>query len=403
LVIKTLQSLKNLGGPVLLHLATVKGKGYSPAENDPAHYHGVGKFDKVTGKPNKNAGLPSYTKVFGDTMTQLAAKDERVIAVTAAMASGTGLDGFAKEYPNRFFDVGIAEEHAGCFAAGLAAEGARPYMVVYSTFLQRAYDQIIHDVALQKLPVVFCVDRAGLVGEDGPTHHGAFDLSYLCAVPNLTVAAPKDGDELRSMLRYTIDNELNGPVAIRFPRAPIPCELSEEPPALDWGRWEICSSLTEIVVFAVGTMVTTALEAKKMLAERGIDLTVVNARFVQPLDFDCLDKIRKSSKYILTMEENVLRGGFGEAIGAYLMSNGYRGGFKALGIPDRFVTHGARASLLKEINLDTESVADNIANLVQPAESNGGFLNKLRFRHNESDQKKIIAEHSHLVESDKKG
>ena len=403
LVIKTLQSLKNLGGPVLLHLATVKGKGYAPAEGDPASYHGVGKFDKVTGKPNKESGLPAYTKVFGDTMMQLAAKDERVIAITAAMASGTGLDGFAKEYPDRFFDVGIAEEHAGCFAAGLAAEGARPYMVVYSTFLQRAYDQIIHDVALQKLPVIFCIDRAGLVGEDGPTHHGVFDLSYLSVVPNLTLAAPKDGDELRSMLHYTLDNELDGPVAIRFPRAPIPYALSEKPPALDWGQWETCSPLGDTVVLAVGTMVTTALEAKKMLAERGIDLTVINARFIRPLDIDCLDKVRESAKSILTLEENVLRGGFGGTIGAYLMSCGYRGRFKALGIPDRFVTHGARASLLKEINLDTESVADSIANLVQPEGSHGGFLHKLRFRRNDSARKKMIAERSQLVQSDEKG
>lgn len=403
LVIKTLQSLKSIGGPVILHLVTVKGKGYAPAESDPASYHGVGKFDKVTGKPNKKSGLPAYTKVFGDTMMQLAAKDQRVIAITAAMASGTGLDGFAKEYPDRFFDVGIAEAHAGCFAGGLAAEGARPYMVVYSTFLQRAYDQIIHDIALQKLPVVFCIDRAGLVGEDGPTHHGVFDLSYLSAVPNLTLAAPKDGDELRSMLHYTCDNELDGPVAIRFPRAPIPYALSDKPAALDWGRWETCTPLGDTVVLAVGTMVTTALEAKEILADRGIELSVVNARFIQPLDLDCLDKVRESAKRILTLEENVLRGGFGQTIGAYLMSHGYRGGFKAMGIPDRFVTHGARASLLKEINLDTESVADSIANLVQPDESNGGFLHKLIFRRNEAARKKSVTERSHLVESDNKG
>lgn len=403
LVIKTLQSLKSLGGPVLLHLATVKGKGYAPAEKDPASYHGVGKFDKVTGKPDKKAGLPAYTKVFGDTMTQLAAKDQRVIAITAAMASGTGLDDFAKEYPDRFFDVGIAEGHAGCFAAGLAAEGARPFMVVYSTFLQRAYDQIIHDVALQKLPVVFCVDRAGLVGEDGPTHHGVFDLSFLSVVPNLTVAAPKDGDELRAMLHYTVDNELDGPVAIRFPRAPIPYELSEEIQTIDWGRWETLSPLEDTVVLAVGTMVTTALAAKKLLAERGIDLTVVNARFVRPLDIECLDTVRKSAKRILTLEENVLRGGFGETIGAYLMSHGYRGRFKALGIPDRFVTHGARASLLKEIKLDTESVADSIATIAQPEESSGGFLNRLMFRRNDSVRIKSVRERGRQVESEKKG
>ncbi|MDH4035071.1 MAG: hypothetical protein OEV80_14875 [candidate division Zixibacteria bacterium] len=297
----------------------------------------------------------------------------------------------------------MAEEHAGCFAAGLAAEGAKPYMVVYSTFLQRAYDQIIHDIALQKLPVVFCIDRAGLVGEDGPTHHGAFDLSYLAAVPNLTVAAPKDGDELCSMMHYTVDNELDGPVAIRFPRASIPYELSDDPAKLDWGRWEVCSPMSDIVILAVGTMVSTALAARDLLAQRGVNIMVVNARFVRPLDLDCLNSLAKKAKLIVTIEENVLRGGFGQTVGSCLMTDGYRGEFKALGIPDRFVTHGARDLLLKEINLDVEGVVDSIVKLALPDEPNGGFLHKLRLRRGDNSRRTSVVEHSHLVKSDDKG
>ncbi len=402
LVIKTLQSLKNLGGPVLLHLATVKGKGYAPAEGDPASYHGVGKFDKVTGKPDKKTGLPAYTKVFGDSMIELARKDQRVIAITAAMTSGTGLDRFAKEFPQRFYDVGIAEEHAGCFAAGLAAEGARPYVVIYSTFLQRAYDQIIHDIALQKLPVVFCIDRAGLVGEDGPTHHGAFDLSYLSAVPDLTVAAPKDGDELIAMLHQTIDSERNGPVAIRFPRAAIPYELKGKLHSIDWGRWEECTPLTDTVVLAVGTMVATAIEARTKLADQGIEIGVVNARFVSPFDMDCLDRVMTTAKRIITIEENVYRGGFGQAVGAYLMSHKYNGEFRSYATPDRFVTHGARDLLLKEIGLDPDGITESIRSIVRKEHTNGGFLQKLMFRRNDSARRKTSSRQPHLVHSEEK-
>ena len=403
LVVKTLQSLKNLGGPIILHLATKKGKGYDPAEGDPTSYHGIGKFDKVTGKPAEKSGRPTYTKVFGDTMLELAARDKRVIAITAAMATGTGLDKFAQKFPDRFYDVGIAEGHAACFAGGLAAEGARPYMAVYSTFMQRAYDQIIHDIALQKLPVVFCMDRAGLVGEDGPTHHGAFDLSYLSPVPDLTVAVPKDGNELRSMLHYTIEHELPGPVAIRYPRASVPTEMTEAVAPIEWGKWELCSPEAEVTILATGTMVMTALEAKKKLAAR-IDVAVVNARFIRPLDHETLERIRNSAQLVVTLEENVLRGGFGQAVGAFLLDHGYRGAFKALGIPDRFVTHGDLPSLLREIGLDVESVAASIESLAkQHLRLEGGFLQKLRFRRNGSQRKKSEPNLSRMVEADDKG
>ncbi|MEW5995021.1 MAG: 1-deoxy-D-xylulose-5-phosphate synthase, partial [Candidatus Zixiibacteriota bacterium] len=266
LLIKTLQRVKNLHGPILLHVATVKGKGYEPAENDPSKFHGVGKFDKITGKAGrKSPGRPAYTDVFGDTMLELAAKDDRVVAITAAMPDGTGLMKFAEQFPERFFDVGIAEGHAGTFAAGLAAGGARPYVAIYSTFLQRAFDMVAHDVALQNLPVVFCMDRAGLVGNDGPTHHGVFDLTYMSTIPNLTVAAPKDGNELRAMLHYTVDNSFEGAVAIRYPRDSIPTDMQDEIAHIEWGEWKALTPLNDIVLLATGTMVTVGQQAAKIL------------------------------------------------------------------------------------------------------------------------------------------
>jgi len=383
LVVKTLQRLRNLGGPIILHLATVKGKGFDPAEGDPTSYHGVGKFDKVTGKPAaKSPGFPTYTKVFGDTMLELATKDKRVIAITAAMATGTGLDKFAKEYPERFYDVGIAEGHAGCFAAGLAADGARPYMAVYSTFMQRAYDQIIHDIALQKLPVVFCMDRAGLVGADGPTHHGAFDLSYLAPVPNLDVAVPKDGNEFRAMLHYTIDHDLDGPVAIRYPRMSIPTAMEQSIAAIEWGKWENLTPDASVVLLATGSMVTTALEVRENLAEE-VEVAVVNARFIRPLDMDCLEHLKSAADMIVTLEENVHRGGLGQTVGAWLAEQGHSGVFRGLAIPDRFVTHGDRPALLREIGLDTESITEVVAGLARAQAKEGrGFLQKLKLRRN---------------------
>ena len=361
LMIKTLKDIRNLTGPIMLHVATVKGKGYAPSEEDAYKFHGVGKFNKVTGKSDKAAAaLPSYTEVFGQTIVELAEKDKRVNAITAAMSSGTGLDAFAAKYPDRFYDVGIAEGHAACFAAGLAADGARPYLVVYSTFMQRAYDQVIHDMAIQNLPVVICMDRGGLVGNDGPTHHGVFDLAYLSTVPNVTMVAPKDGNEFRAMLHHTIDHDLPGVTAIRYPRATIPDALTEKVPTIEWGTWEWLGEPNPIIVLAVGEMVQETLKALPLLAERGLNPCVINARFVSPMDMVVLDKARQTAQVLVTVEEGSIRGGFGQAVAEYLMSRGFTGRFQAMGLPERFVTHGDRKQLLREVELDAQGIADAV-------------------------------------------
>ncbi|HHI03622.1 MAG TPA: 1-deoxy-D-xylulose-5-phosphate synthase, partial [candidate division Zixibacteria bacterium] len=355
LMIKMLNQLKELSGPLLLHLVTVKGKGYAPAEADATKFHGIGAFDKITGKTNSKSGKPAYTEVFGDTMIELGKINKKIVAITAAMSSGTGLTKFAETFPNRFYDVGIAEGHAVCFAAGLAASGMRPFVAIYSTFLQRAYDQIIHDVALQKLPVVFCIDRGGLVGDDGPTHHGTFDLSYLSAVPGITIMVPKDGNEFRAMLHAAVTVELEGPCAIRYPRASIPDEIRSGFELIKWGTWEQLHDQGDMVIIATGTMVETAKEVHEILKDK-YQIAVINARFVKPLDMEMLQFCQKKYKNILTLEENVLPGGLGQAIGARLKENGYSGGFHALGLPDKFITHGNRAILLSETGLDVTGV-----------------------------------------------
>jgi 1-deoxy-D-xylulose-5-phosphate synthase len=380
LLVKTLQNLKQIHGPVMLHIATKKGKGYEPAEGDPYKYHGVGKFDKITGKlAPKSDGLPAYTKVFGDTMVELGEKNDKVIAITAAMSQGTGLDPFGQKFPERFFDVGIAEAHAGCFASGLAADGMKPYLTIYSTFLQRAYDQVIHDIGIHNLPVVLCMDRAGLVGEDGPTHHGVFDIAYLSTVPGYTVCAPKDGNELRSMLHYTADTELDGPVAIRYPRENTPTEMTSTVAPIEWGRWETVTPLTDIVLLAVGTMVQIGLTAAEKLKEQGIALTVINARFIKPLDIELLEQVRQNSRIIVTAEEASVRGGFGHAVADYLLTNGYTGKFTAMGVPDTFITHGARPFLMRDAGLDVDAVVAMFESLTLSKPKNG-LLQRLMFR-----------------------
>lgn len=361
LVVKTLKDIRNLTGPIMLHVATVKGKGYAPSEEDAYKFHGVGKFNKVTGKSDKAAAaLPSYTEVFGRTIVELAEKDKRVNAITAAMSSGTGLDAFAAKFPDRFYDVGIAEGHAACFAAGLAADGARPYLVVYSTFMQRAYDQVIHDMAIQDLPVVICMDRGGLVGNDGPTHHGVFDLAYLSTIPNVTVVAPKDGNEFRAVLHHTIDHDLPGVTAIRYPRATVPSAITENVPTVEWGTWEWLADPSSIIVLAVGEMVQEALKALPLLADKGVVPCVVNARFVSPMDMAALDRARQAAQVLVTVEEGSIRGGFGQAVAEYLMSRSYSGRFQALALPERFITQGDRQQLLREVELDARGIAEAI-------------------------------------------
>ncbi len=392
-MVKILRDIKKIEGPVLLHVASKKGKGFVPAEKDVVSYHGIGKFDKVTGQVTvSNSSFPSYTDVFGNTMLELASKNEKVVAITAAMCSGTGLDKYAEQYPDRFFDVGIAEGHAACFAAGLAAEGIRPYLAVYSTFMQRAYDQVIHDMAIQKLPVVICMDRGGLVGSDGPTHHGVFDLSCFPAVPNLTVAAPKDGNELRAMMHHTLDNNLDQVVLIRYPRDNVPSAMEEPVLTLEWGKWEWLTSPEDIVVLAVGAMVANTLKARENLHDKGVDISVVNARFVKPLDMDILASIARDAKYIITIEENALRGGFGQAVAAYLVSAKYDGKFKNLGLADDFITHGTRLELLREVGLDPEGIARSIRSFIYAEHKTAaGLLQKLVMKKNGSLKKKSVS------------
>ena len=290
------------------------------------------------------------------------------MAITAAMAPGTGLSEFAESHPKQFFDVGIAEQHAVCFAAGLAAGGIRPVCAIYSTFLQRAYDQIIHDVALQKLPVIFAVDRGGLVGEDGPTHHGSFDLSYLRAVPNMTVAVPSDGDELEQMLEYAVAHRI-GPVAIRYPRGAIPYKMGKASNRFEWGRWDVLAGGNDLAIIAAGSMVSPCRKVVERLKEDGISASLINGRFVKPLDIETLGEIAERFDKVVSVEENSVVGGFGSGIAAFLDEIDYRGRMLQLGIPDRFVQHGSRQLLLKEIGLDEDGIYRSIGSILKPKRS----------------------------------
>jgi 1-deoxy-D-xylulose-5-phosphate synthase len=332
---------------------TKKGKGYKYAEEDAPKFHGIGAFEKLNGTVSASKKIPSYTEIFGETMVQLAAKDKKLVAITAAMSIGTGLTLFRKSYPERFFDVGIAEQHAVTFAAGLACQGYRPVAAIYSTFLQRAFDQIVHDVALQQLPVVFAIDRGGVVGEDGPTHHGVLDLSMLRQIPNMIVMAPKDEDELRHMLKTAIRYD-RGPVGIRYPRgsgAGVP--LSSPIHLVEMGTWEILQHGSDAAILAVGSMVYPALKAARILSKKQVEVNVINCRYVKPLDEKMLRDVAGRYGHIITVEENVLAGGFGSAVLEYLESKGLEGvSLTRLGLPDRFIHHGGRGILLSQLGLD---------------------------------------------------
>ncbi len=349
-----------LDGPLLVHVRTRKGRGYLPAEMEPDKFHGVGKFDAATGVVKKNPDAPaSYTSVFSDALVELAKEMPGVTAITAAMPSGTGLKEFAEHYPKRFFDVGIAEEHAITLAAGMAAEGLHPVAAIYSTFAQRAYDQLMHDVCLQGLPVTLCLDRGGIVGEDGPTHHGVFDLSYLRTMPGMTVFVPKDENELRDMLYTALHMET--PTAIRYPRGSgLGVELSEGFREIPIGKAERLSEGGDIALLAVGTMVDTAQKAAAALREKGISASVVNMRFVKPLDTGIIDEVTGAAKLIVTLEENVLPGGFGAAVAEYMADAGHKTPLLRIGIPDRFVPQGARAKLLESCGLLPGQVVEKI-------------------------------------------
>ena len=370
LLAEVLASAKEMEGPVLIHIHTVKGKGYKPAEQAPDKFHGVGCFDPSTGKSAKKAGCaPSYTSVFSKALIDLAKDRPDILAITAAMPSGTGLKAFGQAYPKRFFDVGIAEEHAMTLAAGMAAAGMHPVIALYSTFAQRAYDQLIHDVCLQNLPVTLCLDRAGLVGEDGPTHHGVFDLSYLRQMPNMCVMAPKDEEELRHMLATAI--AIEGPAAVRYPRgAGLGVSLTDSLETLPVGKAEVLQEEGTIAFLAVGTMVEKAKEAAAILKEEGIEAAVVNMRFIKPLDTELLGEMARTKRLLITAEENVLAGGFGSAVAEYLADHGIEVPLLRFGIPDRFIEQGTRRELLSLCGLQPDEMAERIRERLSQLDEN---------------------------------
>jgi len=355
---KALVAAKKIKGPVLVHVNTQKGKGYSFAEESPDRFHGIAPFEVGTGE-TYGQSAPDYSEIFGNTMCALAASDERLVAISAAMAKGTGLFRFSNEFPNRFFDVGIAEQHAVTSAAGMAAKGLIPVVAIYSSFLQRAYDQIVHDVATQNLHVVFAIDRAGIVGEDGETHQGVFDLTYLSHIPNLTVMAPADYYELRQMLDYAVNGQ-NGPAAIRYPRGRGKEFLGQRLP-IEAGKGAVVKSGEKVCILAVGSMVETALHAAEILGKSNIDPQVVSARFVKPVDEELILNITEKFDYIITLEDNCRFGGFGSRVLEFVNTKGLKSNISIMGMPDEFIPHGSRAELLRKLGLDAESIAAHIA------------------------------------------
>jgi len=358
-MLEAFTNARNLERPVLVHVRTRKGKGYPPAEKNPSLFHGVGPFDVQTGEPRRKSGPPSYTRVFGETLVELASEDQRVIGITAAMPGGTGLELFAARYPERFHDVGIAEQHGLVFAAGLAAEGFRPVAAIYSTFMQRAYDQIVHDVCMQDLPVVLSMDRGGLVGEDGPTHHGVFDLGYLRSLPNLVLAVPRDEDQLRHLLATALDTE--HPFALRYPRGRGEgVALRGEPAVLPVGTGEELfrhGAGKDVALIGVGPVVHRAREAAEALAADGVEATVIDARFVKPLDEELLLDAVAGADLVISLEENAVQGGFGSALLELLAArNAVPRVFRMVGVPDRFLAHGPPQQLREECGLHAEGI-----------------------------------------------
>jgi 1-deoxy-D-xylulose-5-phosphate synthase len=365
-LVEVLKHVKDLPGPLLLHVITEKGKGYEPAEKDAARLHGVTPFDKRTGIAPKSEAPPAYTRIFGDAMVEICRQNSAVVGITAAMPDGTGLDILQQSIPERFFDVGIAEQHAVTFAAGLATEGYIPVVAVYSTFLQRAFDQIVHDVALQDLHVVFVMDRSGLVGADGPTHHGTLDLSYMRCIPNMVIMAPKDENDLRDML-FTAIQHKTGPVSIRYPRGnSLGMPLRETFTEIPIGTSEIVRSGQDIAILAVGTMVNQSLKAAEILEREGILAEVVNMRFIKPLDYNVVEKISNAFSLIVTVEENSVIGGFGSAIAEYLSQmNKPNIKLKIHGLEDTFIPHGSPSELWQKTRLDASGIADVVRNFYQ--------------------------------------
>jgi len=357
-MVKVFNEAKKIKKCVLVHVITKKGKGYEIAERHPARFHGAEPFDVETGLPLNNRTVANYQDIFSTVMFKLGERNEKVCAITAAMADGTGLKRFSIKYPDRFFDVGIAEQHAVTFAAGLAMGGFRPIVAVYSSFLQRAYDQIIHDVCIQNLPVVFAIDRAGLVGSDGETHQGIFDLSYMSSIPNMTVMAPKNKWELSDMLKFALT--LDAPASVRYPRGEAYSGLEEYRRPIKLGKSEIIYEEEDIALFAIGSMVKTAVEVRDCLKERGFACSLINARFVKPIDEETIDLIAKDHKLIVTMEENVISGGFGEKVNDYVVRNRLDICVTTIGLPDDYIEHGNVDILKKEVGIDADSIVNRI-------------------------------------------
>ena len=354
---RIMREAKKIRRTVLIHVLTQKGKGYEPAEKHPEIFHGVGKFDVRTGKAIKSEGK-TYTGVFSDTICKLASENKKIVAVTAAMPDGTGLKAFAERFPKRFFDVGIAEQHAVTSAAGMAAAGLRPVVAVYSSFLQRAYDQILVDVCLQNLPVVFCIDRAGLVGADGETHQGIFDLTYLSSIPNMTVMAPKNCCELAEMIRFAFT--LHSPAAIRYPRGKAYEGLTEFDEPISYGKAEILYEESEIALIAVGSMVSTAEHIREKLKVKGYSCSLVNGRFIKPIDTDVIDRLAPSHRFFITLEENVKAGGFGERVTDYLKQKWPETPVMNITLPDDYVEHGDVTKLRSVLGIDSDSIMEKI-------------------------------------------
>lgn len=348
---------KKINGPVLIHVLTKKGKGYTHAENNPDIFHGIGPFEIETGEKSSSIKV-NYSMVFGEELSKEARINDKIVAITAAMPDGTGLSDYAEEFKNRFFDVGIAEQHAVIFASGLAQGGLKPVFAVYSTFLQRAYDAIIHDVCIQKLPVMFAIDRAGIVGDDGETHQGILDISYLRSIPNITILSPKDLQEFRMMLKWCFD--FNGPVGIRYPRGgdyDIVFEVHEE---VKYGKWEEIVIGEKTVILALGKMTQTAMFALEKLKNVGVEVSLINCRFIKPLDFEMLQHIFDNYEHIFTIEDNFIAGGFGSSILEYASIKNYKGKISVLGFPDEFIEHGNCNLLYKKYGLDATSISNFI-------------------------------------------
>ncbi len=372
---KTLKNAKYIKGPVLIHIVTKKGKGYKPAEDDPVKWHGVPPYKRESGEVIKRKGTPTWTSIFSKAIVELGEMFEDLVVITPAMREGAGLVEFSQRFPERFFDVGIAEQHAATFAAGLSAEGMRVVLSYYSTFMQRAYDQIIHDIALQNLPVTFAVDRAGLVGDDGPTHHGAFDLSFMRCIPNIIISAPKDEQELRDLLYTSVKNKLL--MSIRYPRGNAPGNPFGGFNEIKIGSWEKLMEGNDVAVLAVGYTVYNAIEAvERLIKEEGIKPTLVNARFIKPLDEVMLREILQNHEIIITVEDNTTVGGFGSAVLEFSAGEGILRNIINLGIPDRFIEHGSQDLLRKEVGIDSESIFNRIKNcLNRKSPGKGTFQN----------------------------